>query len=78
MTPLTPGFRQQLPHGCCPHLGEESAAMDRAEVGYVAQVVQLVSDDDESCSLQHATASVTTTKPVAYSTQQRQQRRRNL
>ena len=47
----TPSFRKQLSNCCRPHFREERASMDRPEVRQVAEVVEFVGDDGESCCL---------------------------
>ena len=49
---LTPCFRQQLPDCSCPHLAEESTAVDGSEMGEVAIEVELLCHNSEASFLQ--------------------------
>lgn len=51
-----PGLRQQLTDGGGPHLGERCASVHAAEVGQVADEVELVCHHTQTRVLQHAEA----------------------
>lgn len=53
-TQEAPGLRQQLAHGRGPHFGEGRASVHAAEVGQVADEVELVGHHAEARGLQHA------------------------
>ena len=53
-TQEAPGLWQQLAHGGSPHLGEGCPSVHAAEVGQVADEVELVGHDTQARVLQHA------------------------
>lgn len=53
-TQEAPGLRQQLTNRSGPHLGECCSSVHTAEVGQVADEVELVSYHTQACVLQHA------------------------
>lgn len=53
-TQEAPGLRQQLTHRRGPHFGEGGPSVHAAEVGQVADEVELVCHHTEARGLQHA------------------------